>query len=126
MTTPLFPNLRAAMTQGAMPGHEPRFDTVKAELLSTMSAPLTGVAEEMLLAILAFDGELQLDESSEMPHRMSPEDMLKSLAAQALVVRTGAKHTDAIRRVEVAAEPALACTLRAVMNRMGLVGGVSA
>ena len=56
-------------------------------------------AVALLRRMLDFDGELMLDEESSLPHSMSPEDMLRSLALQALAKRDREKHRDAIKRV---------------------------
>ena len=57
--------------------------------------------ESLLLEILRFEGRLQIDLSSEMPHSMSPEDMLKSLAIQALARWTGLAHLPEMQRVQL-------------------------
>lgn len=87
-----------------------------------ISAPLNREAERMLLALLRFDGRLRLSQESEFPHSMAPEDMLKSLAAQALGKWTGYTHLIELQRVEATARSrALASIVRAVIRRLGTV-----
>ena len=56
-------------------------------------------AEAMLRKVLDFEGDLALEEDSSLPHSMAPEDMLRSIAVQALAERNKEKHRDAITRV---------------------------
>jgi hypothetical protein len=111
------------MARNAQAGKEPRWNDVRAELLSVASCPLRPEVERLLLDILKFEGELQLDESSEMPHRMSPENMLKSLAVQALARWTGAHYLPTLRRIEATAPPALSTVIRAVIQKVGAATG---
>lgn len=116
-------NIRVAMARSAEAGDEPRWNDVRAELLSATShVPLPEV-ERLLLDVLKFEGELQLDETSEMPHRMSPENMLKSLAVQALTRWTGAHYLPTMRRIEATAAPALATVIRSVIQKLGAAAG---
>jgi hypothetical protein len=64
-------------------GPEPTWNLVVAEFLAIISAPPTGDGRQVLQRVLQFEGRLQLDETGEMPHSKSAEDMLRSLAAQA-------------------------------------------
>lgn len=74
-------------------------------------------AERVLLRVVRFEGELRLNEDSESPHSMSPEEMLKSVAIQALVRWTGLTHLLEMRRVEAtAASPVLASIVRATIR----------
>src|SRR4051794_21481396 len=111
-------NIRAAMTSGASQGAAPRWDDLRAELFSAVSSPLTLEVERLLLAILSFEGELQLDETSPMPHRMSPENMLKSLAVQYLGRWTGARYLRRMQWLLTTAKPALACMVRGVIQQV--------
>ncbi len=75
------------------------------------------VTERVMLAVLRFDGRLRLSESSELPHSMTPEDMLKSFAIQWLARETGLTHLLEMQRVEAtAASPALASIVRATIR----------
>jgi hypothetical protein len=92
-------HLQAAMERSSpIP---PVWNDVLAELLAIITIPLTADAEQYLLKILAFSGELYLDEKAEMPHRCSPETMLKSLAVQALCRWTGIRHLTALRQLQI-------------------------
>ena len=74
-------------------------------------------AERVLLRVVRFEGELRLNEDSEPPHSMSPEEMLKSVAIQALARWTGLTHLLEMRRVEAtAASPVLASIVRATIR----------
>jgi hypothetical protein len=106
-----------------MTGHEVRWNDVRAELFAAVSAPLTPEVERLLLEILRFEGQLQLDELSEMPHRMSPEDMLKSLAVQSLGRWTGVTFLPTMRRLQATSEPALSCVIRAVIQKVSAENG---
>jgi hypothetical protein len=112
-------NIKTAMARSARPGNVPRWRDLQADFIAATSSPLSAEVERLLLAILRFDGELQLDEASEMPHRMSPENMLKSLAVQALGRWTGATYLPTMRRLEATATPAsFACVVRAVIQKV--------
>src|SRR5262245_30938165 len=86
---------------GAEPGPDPTWGQLMAEVWPIISAPLSWEGERLLLEILHFNGRLRLSESSELPHSMPPEDMLKSLAVQALAKWTGLTHLTEMERVEL-------------------------
>lgn len=85
--------------------------------LSVASTNMTPEDERLMLAIMRFDGELLLDGTSAMPHRMSPESMLKSLAAQALGRATGLAYRREMEELLASASPPLACMVRGVIQR---------
>ncbi len=95
-----FQSLRRAIA-GAAPAGGYRWEELLADLWPALSSPLTVEGERLLLEILRFEGRLQIDLSSEMPHSMPPEDMLKSLAIQALAKWTGLSHLHEMRRVQL-------------------------
>jgi hypothetical protein len=68
---------------------EYRWESLLAAMRTLVSAPPNLEVEQLLLAVLRFEGEFRLARSSELPHSMSPEEMLKSLAIQALGGWTG-------------------------------------
>ena len=72
-----------------------------ADLWPVISAPLTSEGERLLLDIIRFEGRLQLTVSSELPHSMPPEDMLKSLAIQAIARWTGLSHLHEMLKMEL-------------------------
>jgi hypothetical protein len=71
------------------------------DLWPIIANPLSEDDERQLVEILRFDGRLHLAESSELPHSMPPEDMLKSLAVQALAKWTGTKYIEEMVRAQV-------------------------
>lgn len=56
-------------------------------------------AERLLQQVVAYTGELPLDRRWDLPHSMSPESMIQSLALQSLARRNKRKHHDLIARV---------------------------
>ena len=113
-------SIRTAMEHSASQGSEPRWKDVQEELLVATSSPPSPEVERLLLAILRFQGELQLDEESEMPHRMSPENMLKSLAVQSLGRWTGATYLMTMQQVQATVRSApLASVIGATIQRLG-------
>jgi hypothetical protein len=84
---------------------------------AVFAGPFDWEAEKVMLAVLRFDGRLQFSESSELPHSMPPEDMLKSFAIQWLAKETGLIHLLEMQRVEATAtSPALASIVRAAIR----------
>jgi hypothetical protein len=114
--------LEAALSGSPTAQIEYHWEDLLMAMQAVISAPLNCEAERALLAVLRFDEKLWLSESSEFPHSMSPEDMLKSLAAQALGKWTGGTHLIELKRVEATARsPVLASIIRAVIRRLGTV-----
>jgi hypothetical protein len=99
MMATAFHTLKAAMAAQAA-GQQPLWSDVMAELWPAISSPLTWEAEGLLLEILRFEGRLQVTVSSDLPHSMPPEDMLKSLAIQALGKWTGLAYLQEMERVQ--------------------------
>jgi hypothetical protein len=80
----------------------------------------TEEAEELLVKILESEGAIQLAPESDIPHAMSPKDMLKSLAIQSLSKWTGRKHIRAFERVYVTTKsPILAGTAKVHIEKLG-------
>lgn len=95
-----------------------QWEDVLAELEVVLAQPLTPKAEKLMLGLLRFEGELRLTESSELPHSMSPEDMLKSFAVQWLSKKTGLTHLPEMQRVEATAQsPVLASIVRSAIKK---------
>ena len=83
--------------------------------------PLSRKVEHLMLAVLRFGGELRLAESSELPHSMPPEAMIKSFAVQWLARETGLTHLPEMQRVEATAvSPVLASVVRATIRETAL------
>jgi hypothetical protein len=96
-----------------------RWEDIHAAMRTVISAPLTSGTEHLLLSMLRFDGRIRLDTSCDVPHRMSAEDMLKSLAVQALAKWTGPTYLLAVRRLQAATtSPGLLSVIRAVIQQM--------
>jgi len=96
-----------------------RWEDLHAAMREVISVELSPDAEHLLLAMLRFDGRIRFEASSEIPHSMPPEDMLKSLAVQALAKWTGPRYVLAMRRLQAQAiSPALASVIRTVIQRL--------
>jgi len=79
--------------------------------------PFSRDTERVMLAILRLDRRITLAASSELPHSMTPEDALKSVAVQWLARETGLTHLTEMQRVEATAvSPVLASTVRATIR----------
>jgi len=86
-------NIKIALNHWAAPGEEPKWYSLMSEMLA-MGFPLTEEEKTLIEEILKFEGELQLDEESEMPHRMSPENMLKNFANRILEIEHSSRVKD--------------------------------
>lgn len=118
MTAPL-KAIEQALSITTSSDSKPTWGEVTAELWSIITSQLSADDEQMLLNILRHRERLSLDESAEMPHRMPPNEMLQSLAAQALGRWTGATYLAELRRLEfTTASQALRSTLRAVIRKI--------
>lgn len=86
-------------------------------LREVISGPLDEKAEQALLAVTRFNDKLVLGKGSSKPHIMSPEEMLKSLAVQALAQRTGLDHLLEMQLVEATTNSSvLASIVRAAIR----------
>lgn len=111
--------ITTVLESGPKPDEKYRWPDLHAAMLQVISAPLTSGTEHLLLSILRFDGRIRLDTSYEVPHRMSAEDMLKSLAVQALAKWTGSTYVRAVRRLQASStSPGLLSVIRAVLRQM--------
>ena len=116
--------IRTALARSAPAEQEPKWGELLGEFVAATSSPITAEVERLLLEILRFEGELQLDENSPMTHRMPPEKMLKSLALKALAKWTGATYLPTMRRLEATAKPAsFACAVRGVIEKLAASKG---
>jgi hypothetical protein len=116
MVTP-FRNLKSAISVQT-DGQEPAWSDVMAELVPAISQHLTWEAEGILLEILRFEGRLRLTVSDDLPHSMSPEDMLKSLAVQALAKWTGLAYLQEMERVQATTQSSsLSSLVRDVIHK---------
>ena len=87
-----------------------RWEELMADLWPALSSPLTGEGERLLLEVIRFKGGCDY-RSSEMPHSMPPEDMLKSLAIQALARWTGLAHLREMQRVQLTTQSSALASL---------------
>ncbi len=110
--------LTAAMSAFPLAGQPPRWSEIILELVPTISSPLTPETERLLIRIVRFEGLLRLTVSSDMPHCMPPEDMLKSLAIQALARWTSLAYLHEMRRVQLTTpSSSLASLIRDVIRK---------
>ena len=65
-------------------GPEPSWGEIMGELWLVISSPLSADGERLLLDVIHHQGPLRLTETAELPHSLPPDEMLKSLAVQAL------------------------------------------
>jgi hypothetical protein len=88
------------------------------ELLPAISSPPTWESERLLVWIVRFEGRLRLTVSCDLPHSMPPEDMLKSLAIQALGRWTGLLYLREMERVQATTQSSsLASLVRDVIQK---------
>src|SRR5687767_10351649 len=78
-----------------------RWQDLLRAMREVISRPPDWRAEQALLAVIRFEGRLGLAGGSSGPHSMSHEEMLKSLAVQALAKWTGLTHVTEMERVAV-------------------------
>ena len=98
-------------------GPEPSWGDVMGELWPIISSPLSLDGERLLLDIIKHHGRLCLTETAELPHSLPPEEMLKSLAVQALARWTRLTYLTELQRLELtASSQALRSTVRAVIE----------
>ncbi len=95
------------------------WEDLLAAVQEVTSAGLTPEIENLLVAALRFEGRFSLTPTSGRPHRLSPEDMVKSLAIQALGKWGAADHIPEIERIEsTARSPGLASVARSIVQRL--------
>jgi hypothetical protein len=95
------------------------WEDLLAAVQEVTSAGPSPEVESVLLAALRFEGKFRLTPTSSRPHRLSPEDMMKSLAIQALGKWGRTAHLAEIQRIASAARaPGLAAVARATAQRL--------
>ncbi len=118
MPTAAVDMLRQALAGNVPGGNGLLWADLFAAMASIIPSAPTPEVESVLLDILRFDAELPLVPDAEMPHSMAPEEMLKSLALQALGRWTGLTYLRLMQRVQAtASSPALAATAKAVIHQ---------
>ena len=109
--------LKQAMGVTGLAGPQPSWDEVMGELWPIISAPLSLASEQLLLDIIHHNGDLCVIETDELPHSLSPDEMLKSLAVQALARWTKLTYLTALQRLELTvSSAALKDVIRAVIQ----------
>lgn len=92
------------------------------ELASAMqeaSDSHTELAEQLFIKVVRLNIKIPLAPDSELPNAMSPEEMLKSEAIQALVKWTGPKYRADFGNALAAAEsPALVAIIRSQLRNL--------
>lgn len=76
-------------------GELPTWSQLQAEFSALLAAELTDDDVVKLREILRFDGRLQLASQTDLPHRMSPEDILKLKAKHLIGLIDGSEATEA-------------------------------
>jgi hypothetical protein len=96
-----FRALKAAISSDTAAGPPPRWEEVLRDMAEATYSKPTPEAERLMLHVLRFQGELrlQIDEMSETPHGMTPEEMIKSLAVQTLGEWRGSYYRPTFRRM---------------------------
>lgn len=113
----LFDNIRRAMSAGQNAEPLPSWHTLGDELSAAFASGEPRL-EAMILEILKFDKRLSLDETANLPHRASPENVLKSLAVQYLARMSGGKFAPTMRRILLIADPSFGSIIRGVLKRI--------
>jgi hypothetical protein len=109
--------IRRAFRCGDAAAEENRWEDVEDALWQITEAPPTPEVEKALVGVLRFKGRLRLAPSCELPHSMPPEEMLKSLALQALGKWTGVAYLPEMQQVAATtSSPVLAGIAKAVIR----------
>jgi hypothetical protein len=103
-------HLRRLLAGGLIEGRRPRW-THALWLMKTVGDQRSPESEALLREVALFDGKFLLDEEAGLPHAMSPEDMLRSIAAQTLAGWDRRRHRDVIRHVSKTAGSGLAAAI---------------
>jgi len=112
-----FPVLKRAMGIAEDTGPGPSWGEVMGELWPIISSPLSSAGERLLLDVIRHKGGLRVTNTEELPHSLSPDEMLKSLAVQALARWTRLTYLTELHRLELtAASSALQDVIRAAIQ----------
>lgn len=103
-------HLRRLLAGGLIEGRRPRW-THALWLMKAVGDQRSPESEALMREVALFNGKFVLDEEAGLPHSMSPEDMLRSIAAQTLAGWDRRRHRDVIRHVAKTAGPGLAGTI---------------
>ena len=91
-------HLRRCLAGGLIHGKRVTWQHAMA-LMHAVSAARGPESENVLREVALYDGVLQLDTAPGLPHAMSPEDALRSMAVQVLAEWNPRRHRDVIRAV---------------------------
>ena len=95
-----------------------RWPDLLAAMEEIISGPFLDETKLFLVDVLHFSGRICLDPNSELPHSMSAEDMVKSLAMQCLEKFTGPVYLrDFVRIQSTTASPVLSGIARLVAQK---------
>lgn len=109
--------LERAMGHARASGPDPSWGEIMGELWPVISSPLSSDGERLLLNVIRHRGRLHLADAEGLPHSLPPDEMLKSLAVQALARWTGLTYLMELRQLELAApSSALRSSVRAVVR----------
>jgi hypothetical protein len=111
--------LTRALAHAGQAGEAYGWEDLLAAMQEVTSVTPTAEIEALLLVALRFEGRFRLTPTSGRPHRLSPEDMVKSLAIQALGKWGRRAYLAEIERIEsTARSPGLASVARANARRL--------
>jgi hypothetical protein len=91
-------HLRRCLAGGLIHGRRVTWQHALA-LMHAVSEARGPESESVLREVALYDGVLQLDTASGLPHAMSPEDALRSMAVQVLAQWNPRRHRDVIKAV---------------------------
>ncbi len=91
-------HLRRCLAGGLIQGRRATWQHALA-LLHAVADDHSTESESVLREVALYDGVLQLDTTAGLPHAMSPEDAMRSLAIQVLAQWDRKRHGDVIRAV---------------------------
>lgn len=91
-------HLRQCLAGGLVNGHRATWHHTLA-LTHAVAANRSPESEAVLRDVALFEGKLVLDPAPGLPHAMSPEDMLRSLALQVLWEWNPKQHRDVLKQL---------------------------
>jgi hypothetical protein len=91
-------HLRRCLAGDLIHGHRATWPRAMA-LMHAVVSEQGSESETVLREVALYDGQLQLDSSGGLPHAMSPEEALRTLAVQVLAAWNPRRHRAVIRAV---------------------------
>jgi hypothetical protein len=92
------------MLTGTGPGSQPYTWQHVLGALQAVCGERSSESEAVLRKAASYEGRCQLDEGAGLPHSMSPEDLLRSIAVQSLAEWDRNRHRDVIARAAALAD----------------------